>query len=76
MQETKPFWASWTLWGAVATFLGIILPGFGVPVEPENVTAFFKSFWQAIDSILAFGGLATVAYGRLTADKQLTATRR
>ena len=71
--DSKPFWQSWTLWGALATFLGIILPGFGVDVEPEKITSFFQSFYQALDSVLAFGGLAAVVYGRVTADKKLRA---
>jgi len=75
MDKTKPFWASWTLWGAVATFIGVVLPGFGINVAPEAVTGFFKSFWQALDSILTFGGLAVTVYGRATATKQLTKTR-
>lgn len=73
---TKPFWASWTLWGAVATFLGIVLPGFGVDVEPEKISSMFHSWQQMLDSILSFGGLAVVAYGRATATKELTLTRK
>ena len=75
MNETKPFWASWTLWGAVATFLGIVLPGFGLNVSPTNLTNLFQSLQQALDSVLTFGGLALTAYGRVTATKQLTRTR-
>jgi len=71
MEESKPFWASWTLWGAVATFLGILLPGVGLNADPANVTHFFESFQQLLDSILTFGGLALTVYGRATATKQL-----
>lgn len=74
MNDTKPFWASVTLWGAVATFVGILLPGFGVKVDPTAVTTFFNSFQQMLDSILTFGGLATTVYGRLRASKQVTVT--
>jgi len=72
MEKTKPFWASWTLWGAVATFLGVILPGLGLNADPANITSFFQSFQQMLDSILTFGGLAAVVYGRATATKELT----
>lgn len=71
MTEEKPFWASWTLWGALATFLGVILPGLGLKADPANITSFFQSFQQMLDSILVFGGLATTVYGRATATKQL-----
>jgi len=71
MEESKPFWASWTLWGAVATFLGVVLPGLGLNADPANITSFFQSFQQMLDSILTFGGLATVVYGRMSATKQL-----
>jgi len=71
MGESKPFWASWTLWGAVAAFIGVVAPGFGINVDPTNVTHFFESFQQMLDSILTFGGLATVVYGRMSATKEL-----
>jgi len=71
MEKTKPFWASWTLWGAVATFLGVILPGLGLNADPANITSFFQSFQQMLDSILTFGGLAAVVYGRVSATKEL-----
>ena len=71
MEATKPFWASWTLWGAVATFLGVILPGLGLNADPANITGFFQSFQQMLDSILTFGGLALTVYGRATANKEL-----
>jgi hypothetical protein len=72
MTGEKPFWASWTLWGAVATFLGVLLPGLGLNADPANITSFFQSFQQMLDSILTFGGLAAVVYGRATATKELT----
>jgi hypothetical protein len=72
MEQSKPFWASWTLWGALATFLGVVLPGLGMDANPDNITSFFKSFQQMLDSILTFGGLALTVYGRATATKQLT----
>ncbi len=74
--ETKPFWASVTLWGAVATFIGILLPGFGVKVDPTALNNFFGSFQQMLDSVLSFGGLAAVAYGRLRANTQLTVVKK
>ena len=71
MEGSKPFWASWTLWGAVATFLGVMLPGLGLSADPANITSFFQSFQQMLDSILTFGGLALTVYGRATATKEL-----
>ena len=71
MEGNKPFWASWTLWGAVATFLGVILPGLGLNADPANITTFFQSLQQMLDSILTFGGLAMTVYGRATATKEL-----
>jgi len=73
--QDKPFWASVTLWGAVATFVGIVLPGFGVKVDPTALNNFFSSFQQMLDSILAFGGLALTVYGRVRASTQLKLTR-
>jgi hypothetical protein len=75
MDNVKPFWASTTLWSAVAVFVGILMPGFGVKVDPNAVTNFFSSWQQMLDSILTFGGLAGVVYGRFTAKKQVTLTR-
>lgn len=74
MDATKPFWASVTLWGAVATFVGIVLPGFGVKVDPTTINNFFSSFQQMLDSILTFGGLAASVYGRIRATKQVSLT--
>ncbi len=75
MNDTKPFWASVTLWSAVAVFVGILLPGFGANVDPTAVTKFFSSFQQMLDSVLTFGGLAGVVYGRVTAKKQVVVTK-
>lgn len=75
MNDTKPFWASVTLWGAVAAFAGIVLPGFGVKVDPSAINNFFSSFQQMLDSILTFGGLAATVYGRISATKQVTLTK-
>lgn len=72
MGASKPFWSSVTLWGAVATFAGIVLPGFGVNVAPADINNFFSSFQQMLDSVLTFAGLVGVVYGRVTAKKQLT----
>jgi uncharacterized protein YjeT (DUF2065 family) len=74
MSDVKPFWASVTLWGAVATFVGIVLPGFGVSVSPSALNNFFSSFQQMLDSILTFGGLLAVTYGRVKATKQVSLT--
>jgi hypothetical protein len=76
MDQTKPFWASWTLWGAVSTFLGVLLPNMGLAVTPATVTAIFQSWQQVLDSILTFGGLALTVYGRVFATKELTLTRK
>lgn len=75
MNQTKPFWASVTLWGAVATFVGIVLPGFGLAVDPAALNNFFSSFQQMLDSILTFGGLAASVYGRVRATKQVGVSR-
>ena len=75
MVPTKPFWASVTLWGAVATFFGIALPGFGIHVDPTAVTNFFNSWQQMLDSILTFGGMLMTVYGRIRATKQITVTK-
>jgi hypothetical protein len=74
--DTKPFWTSWTLWGAVASLVGILLPNFGIDVKPEDVTSIFHSWQQIIDGILTFGGLIVVAYGRITAKQKLSLTRQ
>lgn len=74
MNDTKPFWASVTLWGAVATFIGIVLPGFGLQVNPSEVNQFFSSLQQFLDSALTFGGLVLSVYGRFTATKQVSLT--
>jgi len=74
MNDTKPFWASWTLWGAVAAFLGILLPNLGIGVSPSDITSFFQSWQNMLNDALTFGGLALTAYGRLSATKQLTAS--
>ena len=74
MNQIKPFWASTTLWGAVAAFVGIILPGFGLKADPTAVTTFFTSLQQMLDSILTFGGLLLTVYGRFRATKQVSLT--
>ena len=76
MNNTKPFWASVTLWGAVATFVGIVLPGFGVAVDPTTINNVFSSLQQMLDSILTFGGLVLTVYGRVKATKQVSLTGR
>ena len=74
MNDIKPFWASVTLWGSVATFLGIVLPGFGFKVDPSTINNLFGSLQQTLDSILTFGGLVLTVYGRIKATKQVSLT--
>lgn len=74
MNNVKPFWSSVTLWGAVASFVGIVLPGFGVHVDPAAINNVFSSLQQMLDSILTFGGLVLTVYGRIRATKQVSLT--
>jgi hypothetical protein len=76
MKQSKPFWASWTLWGAVATFLGVILPGLGIKADPAAITTMFQSWQQMLDSLLTFGGMILTIFGRASATKELTLTRK
>ncbi len=64
--DSKPFWTSKTLWGAVATFLGVMLPAFGLNVEPTELSQLLSSWVQVLDTVLTFGGLALTVYARLT----------
>ena len=72
MVGEKPWWQSWTLWSAFATFIGVLLPSLGINVAPDQVTGIFKSAYQFLDALLTFGGLIMVVYSRATATHQLT----
>lgn len=72
MNDVKPFWASVTFWGAIATFLGILAPGFGWKVTPTDINNILSSAQQAIDSVLTFGGLFLAIWGRFRATKQIS----
>ncbi len=76
--DSKPFWMSKTLWGAVAALIGVILPMFGLNVEPAALNRLADSWLQVLDSIMTFGGLALTIYARLREQKpaKLTFTFR
>ena len=76
MEDSKPFWMSATLWGALFTFLGILLPAMGFGVSASDVKAVGDSFLNIANSVLTFGGLLLAVVGRSRSTKQLTLTRK
>ncbi len=76
--NSKPFWMSKQLWGAVAALVGVILPLFGANVEPADLNRLADSWVQVLDTVLTFGGLALTIYARLREQKpkRLTFTFR
>ncbi len=77
-EQTKFFLLSKTLWGAAAAFVGVILPLFGLNVEPADLNRLAESWVQVLDTVLTFGGLALTVYARLREQKpkKLTFTFR
>ena len=68
----KAFYGSKTLWGAVATMVGIGLSGAGVSVNPAELTHAFDSLANGITDFLTFGGFVLTVYGRFVAKHPLT----
>lgn len=67
----KPWWASMTIWGAVATFLGIALPAAGVGISATEVSQIADAWVNMLNAVLTFGGLVLTVVGRFRATKQI-----
>ncbi len=76
MNDTKPWWTSISIWGSIATLVGLLLPNFGINVNPTDLTQLANSWAQVLDTAVTFIGLALTIYGRIHASKQLTLTRK
>ena len=71
MEETKVWWQSLTLWGAIVTVLAALAGLFGIDIDADTQK-------QIIEYIIlgasAIGGLIA-AYGRIRAKKIVTITK-
>ena len=67
MQDTKAWWQSKAVWGALITLVAVIAQLFGVQIDPELQQ-------QAVNQVTAIaagiGGLLAL-YGRIKADKKI-----
>jgi hypothetical protein len=62
--EAKPWWASRTIIGAAAVFLGMALRASGIDLLNEELTALLTILLEA-------GGATLAVYGRVKARKQI-----
>lgn len=65
--DAKPFYTSKTLWGSVATILGLVLPALGIGTTPTEITHAVDSFANVLNDVLTFGGIVYTIYGRTVA---------
>jgi len=70
MNETKKWWQSKTIWGAIVTILAIIY-GLTTGHMPSQETqqAITNNIGQIVSAIVAIIGAITAIIGRLKADK-------
>jgi hypothetical protein len=66
--ETKPWWASRTIIGAFAVFLGMGLRASGIDLLNEELTAILTILLEA-------GGATLAVYGRVRARKAIKRTK-
>jgi len=65
--NTKPWWASKTVWGGLVTLLAVVLGVFGYSITPEDQ----KQLVEILSQIGASVGAVIAIYGRIVATKRL-----
>jgi len=68
MQNSKKWWQSKTIWGAIITLIAVIAQLFGVKIDP----ALQQQLVTQITTIAAGVGGLLALYGRIKADKRIS----
>lgn len=70
--ETKKWWLSKGVWGAIITVLTVLAGYFGVEVDPETQELFVDQAYAAAVAIAGLVGGVLSLIGRLKAEKKVT----
>ena len=71
MEETKPWWQSKTIWGAIITIVALILSLFGVQIDEQTKQVLVNEFVAAATAIGGIVGAVLSIYGRIKAEKRI-----
>jgi uncharacterized membrane protein len=69
--DTKKWWQSKTIWGAIIMLAALVLGYFGVDVGPDEQATFVDMVVGAINEIMALVGFVLATIGRVKADKAI-----
>jgi len=69
--DTKKWWESKTIWGAIVMLAALILGYLGVEVGPEEQATFVDLVVGAINEVMALVGFVLTIVGRFKADKAI-----
>jgi hypothetical protein len=70
-EETKPWYASKTIWGAIVTIVSLLLSLKGIQIDEKTKQLLIDQGTAAVTALGAFIGSLMAIYGRIRAEKKI-----
>jgi hypothetical protein len=70
-KETKPWYASKTIWGAIVTIISLLLSLKGIQIDEQTKQVLIDQGTAAITAVGTFIGSIVAVYGRIKAEKKI-----
>jgi uncharacterized membrane protein len=71
MEETKSWWQSKTIWGAVITIIALIASLFGYQIDPQTQQIILDRTMAIVTAVGTIVGSVMAIYGRIKATKRI-----
>ena len=71
MNETKAWWQSKTIWGAIVTVASLALTFFKVQIDPQTQQVLVNEVTAVVSAVGALVGTVLTIYGRFKATKKI-----
>ena len=70
-EQTKPWYASKTIWGAIVTILSLLLSLKGIKIDEQTKQLLIDQGTAMVTAVGAFVGSILAIYGRIKAEKRI-----
>ena len=70
-EQTKPWWQSKTIWGALITIIALILSLFGVQIDEQTKQVLINESVALATAIAGIVGAVLSIYGRIKAKQRI-----
>ena len=70
-EQTKPWWQSKTIWGALITIIALILSLFGVQIDEQTKQVLINESVALATAVAGIVGAVLSIYGRIKAKQRI-----